>query len=400
MRGEIKKSVNRELITVIIILSIAVMAMALLQPVLPLYLTSIGVIPSVLGLMFSVAMIGMVFGESSGGWVADKIGLKIPMSIGTFVCAPVVLSFIFTRSTPSIFIIFLFWGIVRAAIFGPGRGYIGNSAPLANKATFIAILATTQAVFRSFGTLASGFIADNWGYNWDFFVSAGLSVLAGIIVLVGFRNISLVKSEYRASLPSYSDEQKGHKPAVNYRSFTVQCITTILFCVGLGASYFLPLLATQVAGVAATQVGILFTISALVTAALLIPMGRLADRRGKKVLMITGLLVSASGLAGIALVKSFPLLILFVVINSIGTAMFSPSSVALLSNTMPAYWQSTAMGVYGAAEDLGFILGSAVGGFAWASWGPSSTFLISSGAAILGAIICASLVREKIGRSA
>ena len=381
-------------------MAIAVMAMALLQPVLPLYLTSIGVVPSVLGLMFSVAMIGMVFGESSGGWVADRVGLKIPMSIGTFVCAPVVLSFIFTRATPTIFLIFLFWGIVRAAIFGPGRGYIGNTAPLANKATFIAILATTQAVFRSFGTLASGFIADNWGYNWDFVTSAGLSILGGIIVLVGFKSISMVKSEYRASLPSSAGEQKGRKPAVNYRSFIIQSFVAVLFWVGLGVNSFLPLLATQVAGVAATQVGILFTISALVTAALLIPLGRLADRRGKKVLMIIGLLVSASGLAGLALVKSFPLLILFVVINSIGTAMFTPSAVALLSNTMPTYWQSTAMGIYGAAEDAGVILGSALGGFAWTSWGPSSTFLISSGAAILGAIICFSFVRERVAGSA
>jgi MFS family permease len=108
MQCKIRRTVNRELITVIAIMAIAVMAMALLQPVLPLYLTSIGVVPSVLGLMFSVAMIGMVFGESSGGWVADRVGLKIPMSIGTFVCAPVVLSFIFTRATPTIFLIFLF----------------------------------------------------------------------------------------------------------------------------------------------------------------------------------------------------------------------------------------------------------------------------------------------------
>ncbi len=46
-------------------MGLGVLAMSMLQPVLPLYLTSIDVSPEVLGLMFSVAMVGMVFGESS-----------------------------------------------------------------------------------------------------------------------------------------------------------------------------------------------------------------------------------------------------------------------------------------------------------------------------------------------
>lgn len=58
--------INRDLAAVITIVSLAVMAISVLQPVLPLYLTTIGINPTILGLMFSVAMIGMVFGESSG----------------------------------------------------------------------------------------------------------------------------------------------------------------------------------------------------------------------------------------------------------------------------------------------------------------------------------------------
>jgi len=88
--------ISRELVAVIAVTGLAVMAISILQPVLPLYLTSIGVTPTILGLMFSVAMIGMIFGESSGGWLADRVGIRIPLSVGTFVCAPIVLCFVFT----------------------------------------------------------------------------------------------------------------------------------------------------------------------------------------------------------------------------------------------------------------------------------------------------------------
>ena len=188
-----KKLVNRELLIMMAIIGLSVMAMAVLAPVLPLYLTSIGVSPTTIGFMLSVAMVGMVFGESTGGWIADKVGLKIPLAVGTFLCTPVVFAFTLTQNTPAIFLIFLSWGIFRAAIFGPTRGYIGINVPFANKATFMAIYAATLAVSRSLGTLMSGFIADNLGYDWNFFVSTGISVIAGLLVVGGLQKIPLVR---------------------------------------------------------------------------------------------------------------------------------------------------------------------------------------------------------------
>jgi MFS family permease len=390
-----KKLVNRELLAVMAIMGLSVMAMSVLQPVLPLYLTSIGVNPTTLGLMFSVAMVGMVLGESTGGWIADKIGLKIPLTIGTFLCAPVVFAFTLTRNTSTVFLIFLLWGIFRAAIFGPGRGYIGTTVPFANKATFMAIYAATVAFARSLGALMSGFIADNLGYDWDFFVSTGISVIAGFMVVGGLQKMPLVR--LRPPLQSSPmTEPPSPKASYGYRPFIIQCVVAILAFLGMGVFTFLPLLATEVVGVQATQVGILFTIGGLSTAVLLIPLGQLADRRGKRVLMIMGLVVSAIGFAGYASAQNFAWLIGSIVINSFGQAMFTPAAVALLSDIVPVHWQNTAMGVYGACEDVGYIAGSALGGVIWTAWGPPATFIIGVIAAGLGAAICFSLIREKI----
>jgi MFS family permease len=388
--------ISRELAAVIAIVSLAVMAMSVLQPVLPLYLTSIGVNPTVLGLMFSVAMIGMVFGESSGGWLADKVGIRIPLSVGTFVCVPIIICFVFTQNTPSIFVIFLFWGITRAAVFGPGRGYIGSTVPITQKATFLAIYATAMAVSRSLGTYLGGFIADARGYEWCFYTSAGIVLLGGILVIIGLRKIPKVKPV----LPdptSPVDRAASARALYRSRPFLSQCIIGALCWMSMGVvGPFLPLLAVEVAGIAVTQVGILFTIGALVNAVLLIPMGRLSDRKNKKILMIVGLLVTAAGLAGLALAKDFPGLIAAVVTQSAGSAIFGPSAVSLLSDTVPPNWQNTAMGVYGACEDIGVVAGSALGGLVWSSLGPPSTFLlVGMTAAILGAIVSFTLLRDK-----
>ena len=135
-----KLTVSRQMITVISIMALGVLAMSILQPMMPLYLTSIGVTPEIVGLMLSVAMVGMVFGESSWGWVADKTGARLPMTVGTFISGLAVFSFVLTQSIALIFTIFFLWGMIRSALFGPGRGYISTNAPLQRKATFMAII--------------------------------------------------------------------------------------------------------------------------------------------------------------------------------------------------------------------------------------------------------------------
>jgi MFS family permease len=390
-----KKIAKSELALVIAICSLAWMAMSLLVPILPLYLTSIGITTSWVGAMLAVAMIGMVGGEIWGGWIADRITLKIPLSVGTFLCAPLVICFIFTRSIPHILLIFLFWGVVRATIFGPGRGYVGRVASLSNKTTLMAIFLAVESFAGGLGSLACGFIADHWGYSWDFYISAGISILAGILVIVGLPKIRFFISGNIADPISKVEQPTQNNTNDYHRSFNLQCIVSMLFWWGSGALSFLPLLATEVVGVGATEVGILFTIIGVIEAILFLPMGRLADRKGKKVLMLIGLLLLGSAFGGLAFINSYSLLILFSILVSLSMAMFSPAALALISDTAPAFWQNTAMGFYGATENIGFMIGSGLGGIAWNAWGPLS-FLTVSVPSFLGAVICGRFIRERI----
>jgi len=388
---------SRELVIVGAIMGLGVFAMSILQPMLPLYLTSIGVSPEVLGLMFSVAMVGMVVGESSWGWVADRIGLRLPLTMGTIACGLTVVFFAFTYSVPMIFIIFFFWGLVRSALFGPGRGYVGAKAQPLKKATSMAMISVMLAASRSLGALPSGFIADNLGYNAVFFISSGIALGGGLLVLLGFRNIrsnSLNRSDDSQSL----SQGPAPRPARSiYRHLAWQCVVAILQFLGLGILMtFLPLLATEVVGVSAVEVGILFTTGGLVAVISGIPMGMLADRIGKKVFMVIGLIVSASAIAGMAFITSFHGLIALVIVRSLGMVMFSPAALGLLSEFVPTERQSTVMGVYGGiCENTGLIAGSALGGVLWSTLGYRTTFLAAATSASVGALICLTLVKVR-----
>jgi MFS family permease len=102
----------------------------------------------------------------------------------------------------------------------------------------------------------------------------------------------------------------------------------------------------------------------------------MSDHRSKKTMMITGLIVTAAGIAWIAIGGSYGEFVAALIVESIGQAIFGPAAVALLSETVPQNWQGTAMGVYGGFEDLGVVIGAAMAGVVWESLGPQSAFLI------------------------
>lgn len=387
---------NRELVSVIAAVSLAVMSMSILQPVLPLYLDSLGISASIIGLMFSLAMVGMVFGESTGGWLTDKIGVRIPLGIGTIFCIPVLLLFVFARNIPFIFTLFLLWGIVRAGVFGPGRGYIGKTVPLTHKATYLAVYAASMSVSRSIGAFVGGFISEHLGYDWNFYFAAGFSFLGGLLVIYGLRKIPLISPSLN---PAISKDSGSINAKAYYRSpvFISQCLIGALAWLPMGIiGSFLSLLAVQRTGVAETQIGLLFTFSALVSAALMIPAGRMSDRSSKKTMMVTGLFISAAGIAGIALANSYGIFVAAMLVQTIGTTIFGPAAVALLSETIPHHWQGTAMGIYGAFEDIGVVIGSALGGIVWDYLGPQYAFLfLGTTSSVIAAVIAVTMLKNR-----
>jgi PPP family 3-phenylpropionic acid transporter len=385
--------ITGEMTAVLTIMGLTTLAMSLPNPVLPLYLTSIDIGPALLGTMLSVAMFGMAIGEAGWGWLADKTGLKLAMIMGTFFTGLSVLMFVFTRNVPLIFVIFFIWGFLRSAVFGPIRGYIGTAAPPHKKATFMALSAVMLSASSSLGALPSGFLVDSLGYHSVFYTSLVVSIIGGIVVLSGLKNnkgISEKASEKETS------EGISSKPVFNPFSLTPMCLVTALRFFGLGCMMtFLSLFATEEAGVDITLVGVLFTIGGLVNVVLTIPTGILADRLGKKNIMIAGMIVSAGAMVGIAYSGSFTWLVIYMIVNSLGMALFSPAALGLLSDSVPRNRQSTAMGFYGGiCENVGILAGSALGGVIWDTVSPQSTFFSGAIACGLGAVLCAVLVKN------
>lgn len=100
----------------------------------------------------------------------------------------------------------------------------------------------------------------------------------------------------------------------------------------------------------------------LATATFLLPFGRLADIVGRKKVFIIGMFFFALTALGCGLAFSFPMLIIFRVLQGISSAMIFGTSMAILTSVVPPKERGKAMGFSAASTYIGLSLGPVLGG--------------------------------------
>jgi EmrB/QacA subfamily drug resistance transporter len=110
----------------------------------------------------------------------------------------------------------------------------------------------------------------------------------------------------------------------------------------------------------------------LASAIMIVPMGRLADIRGRTKIFLAGIVIYTLGSLLSTMVPSTEVLIMFRILQGIGGAMIFGTSVAIVTSVFPANLRGRALGINVAFVYSGLAVGPVVGGiltefFGWRS---------------------------------
>jgi EmrB/QacA subfamily drug resistance transporter len=115
----------------------------------------------------------------------------------------------------------------------------------------------------------------------------------------------------------------------------------------------------------------------LVFAGLLLTMGALGDRFGRKLALNAGLLVFAAGSGASALAGSAEVLIASRAAMGIGGALIMPSTLSVITNLFPPKERGRAIGVWTGVAGLGIVVGPVIGGWLLERFWWGSVFLVN-----------------------
>jgi EmrB/QacA subfamily drug resistance transporter len=131
----------------------------------------------------------------------------------------------------------------------------------------------------------------------------------------------------------------------------------------------------------------------IVFASLLVPLGRLADRLGRRRFFVGGLLLFVAASAAAAAAPSIEALVAARVVQAVGAAALMPTSLALLLAEIPLSKRATAIGIWAATGGIAAAAGPPLGGLlVEASW--RWVFLINVPIGLAAAFAATRVLRE------
>lgn len=172
-------------------------------------------------------------------------------------------------------------------------------------------------------------------------------------------------------------------------------IQVFLIMLGLGmAAPVLPLYARSF-GLSFTGVGFLITVFGLARIGADLPTGHLAERIGRRPLLLGGAMAVAVGSFGFALAGSYFELVLSRLLQGLGSAATTTAAAIAVSEMAPPEDRGRALGLYQGTLLLGAGAGPVIGGFLAELLGPRSPFFALGALAVASSLWAARLPERR-----
>lgn len=231
------------------------------------------------------------------------------------------------------------------------------------------------------GALFAGF-----GLRAPLIVYAIMLVIAATIVAISLRNSSIVSRDEHQTTHTVMTLRQAFRVS-QYRATLGSSFAHGWATIGV-RSALIPLFTVVVLGESATAAGWMLTAFAIANLAVLFPSGRLADRIGRKPLILVGLAVASVGLSSLALTHELGWALILAAVWGIGSAFMVPAQQAVLADVLGKDARGgQVLAAYQMSTDLGAVIGPILTGLVVDVFGFDEALFFTSSLFIISGII-------------
>lgn len=354
----------------------------MIYPLVPLFLANVlGVNKSMIGLIEGIAESTASLLKVFSGWLSDRIGQRKSLMIAGYAIS--------TLSRP----IIATAGVWQQVLVSRFVDRLGKGIRTAPRDAIIAEAAETTHLARAFSFHRA---MDTLGavvgpaitliliqlYNYNYKMVFWLSMIPGTIAV--FIIVMFIREKKR------SDGALAERPRLTIKHFDWRVkffiLIATLFALGNSSDAFLVLRAGQV-GIPTAMIPAVYLLFNLIYSLSSIPLGIVADKYGKKRLILLGFVLFAALYYGFAVAKSTTAIWVLFSLYGVFMGLTEGIQKAFLAAIIPPDFKATAFGVYATAVGLATLPASLIGGLLWDRVSPAATFYFGAATAALSALL-------------
>lgn len=370
----------------------------MLVPVMPLFITAtLGASVTSLGLIEGVAECTASALRVVSGRLSDRAGRRKPFLVfGYGISGAGKAAMALVTAWPQ-FLALRFADRVGKAIRNPPRdAIIADSSSRAMLGRAFGLHRAMDTFGAALGPLVAWWLLAQWGelgpegYRRIFLLSAVPAALAVIVLIVMVRAPRATRADGAAPPASHAPLGAAFKKFLT---------ADVAFQLGNSSMAFV-LLRAQRTGLSAGDVALIYLGYNLLAALLSLPFGGLADRVGRRPLMLAGYILYAIAYAVAAFVPTPAGAVAVFAILALHLALSDGQARSIVADLVPRERRATAYGAYHGAVGAALLPASIAAGLLWDQVGPHAPFVLGAGLALVAALLFALLVPEPRERHA
>ena len=334
------------------------------NPVLPLFALFLGAGPEAVGLAVGISTVTGILFKLPAGALSDVVGRRRTMLAGLVVFGLMPFAYFFIDSYRALVFVRFLHGLATA-IYGPVAMAVVAEVAGARRGELLSWFSSVGIIGTLLGAPIGGLVLDVSASGgpvlWQFRMVFALSAVSGMAaLLLGLKALGgdVSHEPERAAGSGLQRFRQGIGQVLSDRRLVTASAVEGVQNMGMGAlEAFLPIYAVTVVGLSELQAGLLWGAQIFVTMLSKPLLGKMSDSRGRRGLIVTGLILCGVALAAIPFMHGFLPLLAACLVFGMGEALVTSSSAALVADMCRDRRFGSAMGAFGTIFDVGHASG-------------------------------------------
>ena len=359
--GEARPSERRVLVWMCVLIGVNQLGFGAIVPTISLYAKSFGVSATAIGMAIAIYGLGRMFAAPPAGNLSDRFGRRHTLALGGVVTALGNLICALATDYPEFMVGRLIGGLGAGLMLTTGQIVLADISTPERRGRMMSIYQGTFLFAVGVGPFPGGLIADRFGLDAPFLVYA---VFGLVCTAVAWFAVAETKHFSDDGKDSTSDAPRPRylsqlRMLAAKRGYVLVCLVSLMFAVIRTGGFFaiIPLIGSVGLGLSVAEIGFGLFIGSIAGLMAAYPGGMVADRFGRKAVIVPASIATAGTMVLFALAGGYPAYMTACICWGIATSIGGSAPAAYAADNAPPGMNATTLSTFRMVGDLGYVVG-------------------------------------------